>query len=73
MQEHINNVSMEVQVQLDEIEVSLKDIASLAVGDVLLLNKRIKEPVDVIISGKKIIKGLPVQYKGQYAVQTLEA
>ena len=44
----------------------------LEIGDVLLLNKQIGEPVDILISDKKIMKGLPVQYKGRYGVQTQE-
>lgn len=69
MQEHLYEISMAIEVQLDEVDIVLRDIASLAVGDVLLLNKQTNEPVDILISGKKIMKGLPVQYKGRYGVQ----
>ncbi len=72
LQEHLDEVSMSIKVQLDEVNITLRDIASLKDGDVLLLSKRISEPVDILVSDKKIMKGLPVQYKGRYGVQTQE-
>lgn len=68
MQDHIEKVTMSVKVRLDKVNVPLREIASLAHGDVLLLNTRINEPIDVIVSGNKIMKGLPVQHAGYYGV-----
>ena len=69
MQEHIEKVTVSVKAQLDEVDLILQDIALLSQGDVLMLGLRVGEPIDVITSGKKIMKGLPVQNTGRYGVQ----
>ncbi|RKY27637.1 MAG: hypothetical protein DRP83_02025 [Planctomycetota bacterium] len=69
MREHIERVTVSVKARLDEVDLMLQDIALLSQGDVLMLGLRVGEPIDVIISGKKIMKGLPVQNTGRYGVQ----
>ncbi len=69
MREHIERVTVSVKARLDEVDLMLQDIALLSQGDVLMLGLRVGEPIDVITSGKKIMKGLPVQNTGRYGVQ----
>ncbi|MCD4823839.1 MAG: FliM/FliN family flagellar motor switch protein [Phycisphaerae bacterium] len=69
---HLDRVPMLVKVRLDPAEVAMRDIATLEAGDVMLLKTQVNQPIEMIVSGKTIMKGLPVQYKGMYALQIRE-
>jgi flagellar motor switch protein FliM len=72
MLHHVERVPMNIRVRLDSAEVTLRDAAAFEPGDVLLLGTRVGEPIDMIVSGKEIMVGLPVQYQGRYALQILD-
>ncbi|MBN1943964.1 MAG: FliM/FliN family flagellar motor switch protein [Phycisphaerae bacterium] len=68
---HVESVPTDVNVRLGTVNVSMRDLASLEVGDVILLSRPMGEPIDVIVSGKTIMAGQPVQHKGWYGLQIL--
>lgn len=69
MLEHVQTVAMELNVRLATVPVSMRDLVALEPGDVILLPKPMDEPIDVIVCGKAIMTGRPVQYKGWYGLQ----
>lgn len=66
---HVESVRMNVTARLDFAEVAMRYIAGLEVGDVVLLHRKVGEPLEVIMSDKKVMVGLPVQCKGMYGIK----
>ena len=50
----------------------LEEVLDLAPGDVLLLDKGLDEPVDLILHNETVFRGRPAQKDGQYAVLITE-
>jgi flagellar motor switch protein FliM len=68
----INEVDVPVEVRVDRAEVAVRDIATLAAGDILMLGKRIYDPVDVLFCKKVLFRGVLVQFDGRYGVTVQE-
>ncbi|MHC4806638.1 MAG: FliM/FliN family flagellar motor switch protein, partial [Planctomycetota bacterium] len=65
---HMQQMSVSVTAQLASIALTLEEIMSLEVDDILLLDKRIDEPVELIVSGRPVLRGRPAKSVGKYAV-----
>lgn len=68
---HVKSVPIEVKVRLGTVNLSMRDLVSLESGDVVLLQRPIEEPIDVIVSGKAVMSGQPVRHHGWYGLQIL--
>lgn len=53
----IMNIPVEVQIVLGSTEMPVSELMSLQKGSTVALNRRIGEPVDVVVNGRKIAKG----------------
>lgn len=53
----IMGIPVDVQIVLGTAEVPVADLMSLQKGATIPLNRRIGEPVDVIVNGRKIARG----------------
>lgn len=53
----IMNIPVEVQIVLGSTEMPVSELMALQKGSTVALNRRIGEPVDVIVNGRKIAKG----------------
>lgn len=53
----IMGIPVEVQIVLGSTEMPVSDLMSLQKGATVSLNRRIGEPVDVVVNGRKIAKG----------------
>lgn len=69
---HVQEISVSVTCQLSQIMVNLEDIMSLQVDDVILLDKGVNEFLEVIVDGKKTLRGRPGKTDGKYAVLITE-
>lgn len=69
---HVKSVPMKLNVRLGTVNVSMRDLVSLETGDVILLQRPIDEPIDVMVSGKTVMSGQPVQHHGWYGLQILQ-
>jgi flagellar motor switch protein FliN/FliY len=69
---HVKSVHMKVDVRLGTVHVSMRDLVSLESGDVILLQRPVDEPIDVIVSGKTVMSGQPVQHHGWYGLQIMQ-
>ncbi|MHC4498092.1 MAG: FliM/FliN family flagellar motor switch protein, partial [Planctomycetota bacterium] len=57
-----------VTAQLASALVPFEQILNLRVGDVLLLEKEVGEPVELIVEGLTVVCGQPARSAGKYAV-----
>jgi flagellar motor switch protein FliN len=53
----IMNIPVEVQIVLGGAEMAVSDLLTLQKGSTVALNRRIGEPVDVMVNGRKIARG----------------
>ena len=61
-----------ITAQLASMMLTLKEIMSLEVGDVLLLDKKVTDPIELITSGRTALLGQPVKSVGKFAVLITE-
>jgi len=61
-----------ITAQLASTVLTLKEIMSLEVGDILLLDKKVNEPIELITSGRTALLGHPARSAGKYAVVITE-
>ncbi|MEO5759912.1 MAG: flagellar motor switch protein FliN [Mesorhizobium sp.] len=53
----IMNIPVDVQIILGSTEMPVSDLMALQKGSTVALNRRIGEPVDVVVNGRKIARG----------------
>ncbi|MES0004281.1 flagellar motor switch protein FliN [Mesorhizobium sp. M0062] len=53
----IMSIPVDVQIILGSTEMSVSDLMALQKGSTVALNRRIGEPVDVVVNGRKIARG----------------
>ena len=66
--EHVLDMPVCVSTLLASATMKLRQTMSIEPDDVLLLNKRIDRPIDVIVGGLRIMQGWPARSGKQYAV-----
>lgn len=72
LESSLKKSEVELSAILGKTIVRLKDLLNLDVGDVLILDKRVGEKIDVLVQGIKKFKGLPGKRKGKLVVKILE-
>jgi flagellar motor switch protein FliM len=68
IQTHVEKISIPVTVQLACVPVTVEQVLNLAVGDILLLDKKIDEPALLIAAGRTVCRGLCAKSAGNYAI-----
>jgi flagellar motor switch protein FliN/FliY len=53
----ILDIPVEVQIVLGSTEMAVSDLMGLQKGSTVALNRRIGEPVDVVVNGRRIARG----------------
>jgi flagellar motor switch protein FliN/FliY len=53
----IMNIPVDLQIVLGNAEMPVSELMALRKGSTVALNRRIGEPVDVVVNGRKIAKG----------------
>ncbi|ESW77723.1 flagellar motor switch protein FliN [Mesorhizobium sp. LSJC268A00] len=53
----IMSIPVDVQIILGSTEMPVSDLMALQKGSTVALNRRIGEPVDVVVNGRKIARG----------------
>ena len=53
----IMNIPVDVQIVLGSTEMQVSDLMALQKGSTVALNRRIGEPVDVVVNGRRIARG----------------
>jgi flagellar motor switch protein FliM len=68
----LQKTSVSVAAQLTSTVLDFKELMSLQTGDILLLNKRVGEPVELIVDDRVAFLGQPAKSAGNYAVVVTE-
>lgn len=53
----IMNIPVDVQIVLGSAEMPVSELMALQKGSTVALNRKIGEPVDIVVNGRKIAKG----------------
>ncbi len=69
---HMQQMPVYITAQLASTVLTLKEIMSLEVGDILLLDKKVSEPIELITSGRTALIGQPARLSGKNAVVITE-
>ena len=72
MLDHVQQIPVSVSAQLASIVLTFEEIMSLEVDDILLFDKKVDEPAELIVEGRTLLRGRPVQSDGKHAVQITE-
>jgi len=70
--EHLQQMPISITAQLAVAVLTFEQLISLRSSDVLLLNKAIDEPVELIVEGRTLFRGQPAKSSGQHAVVIME-
>jgi flagellar motor switch protein FliM len=65
---HLQVVPVTVMIQLASTSLTFEQIMSLRTDDVLLLDRRVDEPVELIVDGRTMYYGWPAKSGDKYAV-----
>jgi len=65
-------MSVPVIGQLASITLTFEEIVNLQADDIILLDKKIDEPADLIIDGRTLFRGKPAKSAGSFAVVITE-
>jgi flagellar motor switch protein FliM len=65
----LQDIPISISVELSQMKLSLKALVALQNGDVLELNKRPQELVDLVVAGRVIAKGELVDIDGEIGVR----
>jgi flagellar motor switch protein FliM len=71
--EHLQQTPVSVKAQLACTALTLEEVMSLKPCDVLLLDKAIDEPVELIVEGRTLFHGQPAKSAGRHAVVITQA
>ena len=72
MQNHIEKISIPITVQLATVAVTVEDALNLSPSDILVLDKKIDEPAQLLVNGKPIFRGRCAKSAGNYAIAITE-
>jgi flagellar motor switch protein FliM len=66
--EHLHEMKVSAMAQLASTVLTFEEIMNLQVDDILLLDRRIDEPIELIVDDLTICYGWPSKSSGQYAL-----
>ncbi len=72
MLNHVHEMPVTVKVQLDSAVLTIEEAMNLDVGDILLLDKKVDEPIELILEDRILFRGRPAKCAGKYAVVITE-
>jgi flagellar motor switch protein FliM len=66
--EHIQPIQVSIRALLASTVLTFEQVVNLRPGDILLLDKRIDEPLELLIDGRTVFRGWPAKSDGRHAV-----
>jgi len=69
--EHLHRVSVDLEVDLGKTEIQVKDLIDLDVGDVIQLDRDVREPLSLEVEGVPKFYCRPGLYKGAHAIKII--
>jgi flagellar motor switch protein FliM len=65
---HLQKMPMQITGRLASAVLTFEEIMNLQVDDILLLDKRVDQPAELIVDGRTVYYGRPAKSDGRYAV-----
>jgi flagellar motor switch protein FliM len=72
MTAHLQQMPVTITAKLSSTWLSFEEVLGLGRDDIMLLNKQIDEPLDLIIDNQPVFRARPVRSGGRYAVLVTE-
>ncbi|PKL50665.1 MAG: hypothetical protein CVV39_01015 [Planctomycetes bacterium HGW-Planctomycetes-1] len=72
MMSHLQHVPVSVMVRLGGALFNFEEVMSLQADDILLLDKKINEPVELFVNGKSALRGRLAKFDNKQAVMITE-
>lgn len=69
---HLHEMKLSVKAHLARASVTFEEMMSLQVDDILLLDRKVDEPVELIVGDRTVHYGRPARSEGQYALVIAE-
>lgn len=69
---HMQQIPICITAQLASTVLTLEEIMNLEVGDILLLDKKVNESIELVVSGRTAFRGRPAKSTGKHAVLITE-
>ena len=63
------NIPLVLSAKLGRARMLGRDLCSLRPGDVFVLDSRVSEPISVELAGHPVLRGRPVDHRGNLAVK----
>ena len=68
MQEHLYQMPVSLTAHLGSAMLTFEETISLQINDIVLLDKKVYDPIKIIAEGRTLLKGRPAKSAGNYAV-----
>lgn len=66
--DHIQQISVSVTARLASTVITFEELMNLRPNDIFLLDKRIDEPIDLIVDDRPVCHGWPAKSDGRHAI-----
>lgn len=67
--DHLQSYPVEVCAEMGRITLSFQAVMQLRVHDVIVLDRSVHEPIDILVAGQPVFQAIPGRSQGQQAVQ----
>lgn len=68
----IHDISVRMTVELGSTKMSLRDVLALAEDEVVVLDRLVDEPVDLLVNGTPVARGEVVSDRNRFGIRILE-
>jgi flagellar motor switch protein FliM len=69
---HVEKMPVFITAQLATVALTLEQIIGLSPDDLLILDKKVNEPIELIVEGRTLCRGRTAQAEGNYAFAVAE-
>jgi len=69
---HLQEIPVTVTAQLASTVLTFEEMMNLETGDILLMDRKVNEPIELFVDNRHICYGWPVKCAGRYAVSIAE-
>ena len=68
----VENVHMTVSVQLGRVTMTVGELLKMGRGSIVMLERKVGEPVEILVNGRAVARGELVLNDGQLGVSVIE-
>lgn len=65
---HLQQMNLSVTAQLGTAYLTFEELVGLGAEDILLLDKKVDGPVELLVEGRELLHGRPAKSAGKYAI-----